>query len=72
MDGAVIVDAEEEGEREAPSLSFCQLRFVVFSRFRRFVISFRHFVYFIPPFCRFVISFRRFVYFIPPFCRFVE
>ena len=54
MDGAVIVDAEEEGEREAPSLSFCQLRFVVFSRFRRFVISFRRFVYFIPPFCRFV------------------
>ena len=55
MDGAVIVDAEEEGEREAPSLSFFQLRFVVFSRFCRFVISFRRFVYFIPPFCRFVV-----------------
>ena len=57
-------------------LSFCQLRFVVFSRFRRFVISFRRFVYFIPPFCRFVesrvrlnsILFHRYEFAVLSFC----
>ena len=47
MDGAVIVDAEEEGEREAPSLFILFLRFVVsyYAFFRRFN----------PPSCRFVV-----------------
>ena len=46
MDDAVIVDAEEEGEREAPILSFCFTEALC-----RFLVS-----SFSVSFCRFLVS----------------
>ena len=65
MDGAVIVDAKEEGERERHgTLSFVAGNpscFVIFILFCRLVLL-RRFVFFL--FC----SFRRFVTFVLSFC----
>ena len=44
MDGAVIVDAEEEGEREAPILSFSRIQFCHFLVSSFLFISFCRFL----------------------------
>ena len=56
MDGAVIVDAKEEGERGACFVALALLRRFVLFLFRRFVVLFLRFV------VLFYSSFFRFVY----------
>ena len=71
VDGAVSVDAKEEGERERRgALSFVAgnpSRLVVFTFFCRFVLlSFHHFVASVLSFV--LLSFRRFVALVLSFC----